>query len=96
MTDNNEESIHLIQCGDHGYAPWSIVCVHLMEGESKEWLPIDSDNPEVDYDWCCPDCTPLQNEELNEEHLDKLRAVCINCVRKLRIEFDSNFEEIEI
>ena len=26
----------LILCGDHQYAPWSIVCIHLTSGKSTE------------------------------------------------------------
>ena len=90
-TGNNH---NLIRCGDHSWAPWSIVCVHLMNGTSRDWLPINSNHPEVDYDWVCPDCEPmLEKEKLSEEDMVKLACVCIHCVRYLRDKYDSNYEE---
>ena len=44
-----EPNINLIQCGNHNWVPWSIVCVHLINGE-PEWIALDSTNPEVDFD----------------------------------------------
>jgi hypothetical protein len=86
-----EMNHHLIQCGDHQLAPWSIVCIHLSSGESREWIPLKSSSPEVDYDWVCPDCVP--NSEIEKPDITKLQAVCIHCVRELRMQYDPNFEE---
>lgn len=33
---------YLIQCGDHKWAPWSIVCRHLIDG-MKEWNRVETD-----------------------------------------------------
>lgn len=74
MTNSN-----LIQCGDHSYAPYSIVCVHLIAG-TTEWCPIPSDHPEVDHDWLCPKCL----EQFSDIGIDDIRAVCIHCVRDLQ------------
>jgi len=79
----------LIQCGDHSWAPWSVVCVHLCSGTSREWIGIPSNSPEVDFDWVCPECEP----HIEKPDLEKLKAVCIHCVRKLRRRFDPNFQE---
>lgn len=84
-----EPNINLIQCGDHQLAPWSIVCEHLMNGASREWMSMPSNNPEVDYDWVCPDCIPTEE---NPPNIDNLRAICIHCVRHLRSKFDPNFK----
>lgn len=72
-------------------APWSIVCVHLANGTSREWIPLESSSPETNFDWVCPDCIPdPQAETVN---LKNLMPVCIHCVRHLREKFDPNFEE---
>jgi hypothetical protein len=34
----------LIRCANDGLAPWSIVCVHLLNGLSHEWLPVPVDD----------------------------------------------------
>lgn len=81
---------NLIQCGDHKMAPWSVVCIHLIQSESNEWIPIESTSPEVDYDWTCPECVPEPNKEIN---IENLRPVCIHCVRKLRKELDPKYTE---
>lgn len=86
-----EGKYQLIQCGDHSWAPWSIVCVHLMEGTSHEWIPIPSDFPEVDFDWACPACNP--NDPETVFNLDNLRPVCIHCVRRYRRKLDPNFND---
>lgn len=77
----------LIQCGGHGWAPWSIVCVHLVEGTSREWVAVPSDFDEVDYDWFCPACDP-ENPDI-----EQLKAICIHCVRKLRGMYDQNYKD---
>lgn len=74
----------LIRCGGHGFAPWHIVCVHLVEGTSKDWVAIPlrpDDGREVDSDWLCPDCADEYDAGIN---IDKLKPVCMHCVRKLR------------
>ncbi len=84
----------LIQCGDHSWAPYSIICVHLMTGESHEWIKLDSDHPEVEYDFVCPSCDEWHaDEQLTEDQLNLLKVVCIHCIRQLRQRFDPTFEE---
>ncbi len=80
---SNENNINLIQCADDGWAPWSIVCIHLIEGTSKEWVHIklrEDDLREVDGDWVCPDCY----ENIENPNIDDLRPICMHCVRKLK------------
>jgi hypothetical protein len=92
-------SIDLIKCGNHSFSPWSIVCIHLMNGESKEWIPVESTNLEVDFDWLCPKCidnyfTPVQELDDSETpDLTDLRPVCMHCVRHLRQKLDENFKK---
>lgn len=94
MTKDYSDNPNLIQCSDDGWAPWSIVCVHLLFGKSTEWLTLESDNPEVDYDWLCPECMDkFQREgDAGEDHdITDLRPVCIHCVEKVRLVHDPNF-----
>ena len=82
----------LIQCGRHGmWAPWSIVCVHLMEGQSRQWQAVPSNAPEVDFDWLCPSC--LEKHNRGQDVLDLSKAVCMHCVRVLRKRYDPNYQE---
>jgi hypothetical protein len=86
----NEDNINLIQCGDDGWAPWSVVCIHLLNGSSREWVPLDSTNPEVDHDWLCPEC--VKKHDAGDHNLNEMRAVCIHCVRKVRAKLDPNYK----
>jgi len=92
----SEQNINLIQCGDHAWAPWSIVCTHLMDGTSREWEELNSNNPEVDFDWLCPECNKIFQSQMEADRdvsLEHLKAICIHCVRDLRSKFDSNYEK---
>jgi hypothetical protein len=75
----------LIQCGDHKWAPWAIICCHLMDNpEDHEWCPIEvNDGREVDNDYVCPECFEAHFEQGEPHDIDKLRAVCIHCLRHL-------------
>lgn len=85
-------NIELIQCGDHKWAPWSIVCTHLCTGQSREWVPVESSFKEVDYDWVCPECDAIMQAG-GEPPLEVLHVVCIHCVRALRARLDPKFQE---
>ena len=69
----------LIKCGDHRYAPAVIVCRHLCDGTSTVWCPVDSDDPEIDHDWLCPECF----ERFAVLDVEDLVAVCMHCARRL-------------
>ncbi len=71
----------LIQCGDHKWAPWSIVCTHLVDGTSKDAVALHSSNPEVDYDWLCRECYDVRSDFDKLMAEDKLKAVCMHCTR---------------
>lgn len=74
------EPHHLIQCSDHQWAPWSLVCVHLVNG-GTDWNAVpNDDSPEVDFDWLCDECYRKQPDV----NVDDLRAICIHCVRVLQ------------
>ena len=71
----------LIKCADHKWAPWGIVCVHLVKGTSTEWLPMpQAPGSECENDWLCPACAA----KLPEPPVEDLKAICIHCIRKLR------------
>ena len=83
-----------IRCGDHGSAPYHIICVHLIDGRpADEWLKIDlaeDDTREVDADWICMDCgvfTDAHGGELGvlEKH-DRVRLICMHCVNRLKLD----------
>jgi hypothetical protein len=95
MENNQEDNYLLIECGNHQWAPWSVVCTHLLTGTSKNWVSIESEHPEVDFDWLCPDCFKEFNREYDEQidhKITYLRPVCIHCVKKLRRIHDKNWD----
>lgn len=63
----------LIQCGDHSYAPWGVVCTHIIEGSASEIVQMNPD--EGSNDWLCTECA----KEMNIENME---CVCIHCIRK--------------
>jgi hypothetical protein len=77
-------NVNLIPCGDHQYAPWCAICVHLAEGTSNQWvaIPNEQGNPDVLHDWVCPACA----ERLPDLDAQDFKAVCIHCVRALQAE----------
>lgn len=78
-------SERLIQCGNHSWAPWSAVCIHLMDGSANTAVGLHSNNEEVLYDWICSDCFEKFSvgDKTDEFLMDNLRAVCMHCTRKL-------------
>lgn len=98
-------SENLIQCADHQFAPWHIMCKHLfLPLPADQWVKIelrDDDGREVDGDWICKDCdarlqTPQDFEKLMQA--DLLAAVCMHCCNDLKRQagFPSEEEEHEI
>ena len=81
MNEDNK----LVQCGDHGYAPWGIVCIHIVEGTAKEIVPIPRDKEsEVENDWLCLECAERHfGPNAQAGDIDDLRCVCIHCLREL-------------
>lgn len=77
----SNESNKLIKCGDHQFAPWVIVCNHVMNGTADEAIPLlRSDNSDQMFDWVCSDCADMI-EDGNKEYLERLSCVCIHCLR---------------
>lgn len=72
----------VIQCGDHRYAPYSLVCIHLRDGQSNDWCPVEvTDSREVESDWVCESCRDLHRQ--NIDITNHLQIVCINCLREM-------------
>jgi hypothetical protein len=67
-------------CGKHGLAALCLVCRHLVDGESTEWLPVPSPNQEM-YDWLCPECVRAGRACLTPTDLV---VSCVHCVRDLQ------------
>ncbi len=73
----------VIDCDAHGLSPWSVVCVHLMDGESTDWRPIEvDDGREVESDWTCPECEAAHRS--GRDDVSKLLPVCMHCARTAR------------
>jgi hypothetical protein len=73
-----DEASKLILCGDHSYAPWCIVCRHLVIG-GREWVRVPGNDGSQD-DWLCPECAA----QLPTPDDRDLMAVCIHCARELQ------------
>jgi hypothetical protein len=73
----------VILCGDHSYAPWAIVCIHLINDPSNQWCKIEVvDGREVDGDWVCPDC--YDKHQAGDDPVDQLVPLCMHCVNHLK------------
>jgi hypothetical protein len=85
------EDIDLIQC-KHGKLPWRIVCVHLINGSSTEWIPIVYSDSDFN-DWACPECEKQWDEFMEKTKLDYVAPVCIRCIDDIRCVFDRNYNK---
>jgi len=70
---------NLIRCGDHKYAPWCVVCVHVLNGTTQECVRVPMGEGEQD-DWLCPECFKKGPDGLG---LGDIRCVCIHCAQRL-------------
>lgn len=79
----------LIDCGDHGRAPYSFCCIHLCTVPAQPWLALalaDDDAREVEADWLCENCFDVLQaiEDLGldpwEYLLPLLTTICVNCL----------------
>lgn len=90
MSKPKPKNTKLIKC-KHGWRPWSIVCVHLLNASSMEWIPLPQNDSE-DNDWLCPACLANWEKITKEHRLDDIRAICVDCVGEIRRVFDPNYE----
>lgn len=70
----------LIECGDHKYAPWCLVCIHILNGMTQECVRVPTTEDGQQDDWLCPDCFQRGPDGLG---FDDVHCVCIHCARKL-------------
>jgi hypothetical protein len=61
-------------------APAVIVCRHLLDGTSREWVEIVPDDHQEVSDWICRDCA----ERFPDIPVEDLRSVCMHCCRAFR------------
>jgi hypothetical protein len=61
-------------------APMIIVCRHLLDGTSKEWVELPDPDEECS-DFLCPECFERGPDRLTTE---ELAAVCMHCARRMR------------
>ena len=72
----------LIKCGDHSYAPWCVVCNHIINGTTKECVrvPMSQAGDGQQDDWLCPECFEKGPSGLRP---NDIHCVCIHCARNL-------------
>lgn len=88
-----DEERNTITCGKHKDLPFSILCVHLMEDPTLEWIRVMQDEESKLYDYMCPACAADIDRMLAETDISKMRIACVNCVDDIRRVFDKNYEE---
>ena len=80
-----------IKCGKHGeWKPWSIVCIHLLEGRAHEWISVPQEDRSDQYDWFCPECIKDLDRMAGERDISQWRPVCMDCVKLIRTVSDRN------
>lgn len=85
-----------LECTKHGvkrWLPWSIVCTHLLNVESKEWVPLPQNGKMKGFDYFCPNCIREMDRIVNDRYLDNLRPICSECVKTIRRVFDPLYKE---
>lgn len=80
----------LIKCGDHSFAPWGTVCVHICEGTATDVGPVPQELGS-ETDWLCNDC--WREAFAGTLGVDDIRAVCIHCLRKIMKPYQNGGEE---
>src|SRR5262249_18128723 len=74
-----------IRCREHGLAPWGFVCVHLVTGESRKWVPAPGESgPGSENDWLCPTCSAKPEPT---DH--SVRLLCAQCIQAMRQRLDA-------
>jgi hypothetical protein len=78
-----------IRCREHGLAPWGFVCVHLVTGASRKWMPAPGQSgPGSEHDWLCPTCAAKPEPT---DHSVKL--LCAHCIQAMRQRLDAKAAE---
>jgi hypothetical protein len=91
MKKPKPQNTKLIKC-KHGWRPWSIVCVHLLDANSMEWIPLPQDQGSKYNDWLCPECYRNWEKIVKDHNLEDIRPICVDCVETIRRVFDPKYE----
>lgn len=86
-----EPDTRYIICGDHKKRRWSIVCVHLVTGTSRMWNSVEGSEGDGVMDWLCPECLREFDRIVRARDLTNLRPICVECVKKLRTNYDPGY-----
>lgn len=93
----NDDLPKLIQCADHGVAPWTVTCIHLFNWTATEAIAVPRDEgTEVEADWVCTECFEryFVGETVSED-LSDLQEVCMHCLRDILEAYEDDDEEVE-
>jgi hypothetical protein len=71
---------NLIRCADGRWAPACILCVHLCDGQSDQWVQLPQPDGGEVFDYLCPECFEKGPDALE---LDDLRSCCFHCANRL-------------
>lgn len=75
----------VIECANHQFAPWAVLCIHLIENPKLQWISVEvDDGREVENDYICAEC--YKQHMSGNDPVDDIRPICIHCVRKLKNE----------
>jgi hypothetical protein len=78
-SDDDIEVPKLIQCADGKWAPWVVVCRHLLDGEADEWFQLPQPDGGEVFDYMCRECFLKGPDNVG---IDDLRACCFHCIRR--------------
>jgi hypothetical protein len=83
MSIDRDGNVHLpalLRCAKDGWAPWGLVCRHLIDGTATEWIPVPpTDFVDTSNDWLCLACWRKGPDDLR---LEDVMSLCIHCIRK--------------
>jgi hypothetical protein len=83
-----KDDLKQVTCGEHGLAPWGLVCFHLVIGESREWRSAPHGSGGCENDWFCPQCA-AKSEPADQS----LELLCVHCIWELRRKYDPTCKE---
>ena len=72
------------QCDHHGTVPYHVVCIHLYDDFTREWVRVKvADYREVECDYICKACQTTRRHSGDERIHKYMLALCQYCVRNL-------------
>jgi hypothetical protein len=73
--------MNLIHCGDGKMAPASMLCRHLVNGESDRWIQLPQPDGGEVFDYLCPKC--LHRASMHNLGVEDLVTYCFHCAREM-------------